>query len=88
DKDIKGITQELQNFPDTVILTQADNPRAIRAEILSTYFEKKEKIIIPTVKEALQEAVEIAREDDLILITGSLFLVGEARKLLKSKKQG
>jgi len=35
------------------------------------------------VGEALNRALEIARKDDLICVTGSLYTVGEARSTLK-----
>lgn len=41
------------------------------------------KIVIP-VSRAIDFAKEMALEDDVILIAGSVFLVGEAREILGS----
>jgi dihydrofolate synthase/folylpolyglutamate synthase len=37
------------------------------------------------VSEALEQAVELAGEDDLVLVTGSLYVVGAARRLLSTR---
>jgi dihydrofolate synthase/folylpolyglutamate synthase len=81
DKDIKGICKDLAELADTVILTQAENPRATAPGILAGYFNGKAKHITNSVEEAKQQAISIAGKQDLILVTGSLFVVGEAREL-------
>ncbi len=85
-KDIAGIARELCPGAGRVILTKADNCRSARPEQL------KEKItdyiatpvITNSSKEALALAKSEAGKDDLILITGSLYLVGE---ILKGQSQ-
>ena len=41
-----------------------------------------ELIIIRDAKKALEEAIKSAKPDDLILVTGSLYLVGEIKRVL------
>lgn len=79
DKDIKGICEELEPISDEIILTKADIPRAEEPIILKRHIKKKAGLT-RGVKEALGMAEEIARPYDLILVTGSLFVVGEALK--------
>ena len=81
DKDIKGIGRALKQIADVVILTRADNPRAAVPEKIKEQIAWGDKPLILTncVSEAVQEAGKIARRRDLILVTGSLFVVGEAR---------
>lgn len=79
DKDIKGICQELASLTDKVILTNADNPRAASPEVLAKYFNAKVEYKTDSVKEAKAVSKKIASMDDLILVTGSLFVVGEFR---------
>jgi dihydrofolate synthase/folylpolyglutamate synthase len=79
DKDIKGICNELYSLADQVILTCADNPRAENPKVLSRYFKGRNYLLTSSVKEAKQEAIQLAAKDDLILGTGSLFVVGELR---------
>ena len=83
DKDIKGICEELHDLADTVILTKSDNPRATEPEILAEYFKDKTKQVTNNVKEASRIAHKTAKKEDLILVTGSLFVVGETRELLQ-----
>ncbi|MCX5704947.1 MAG: bifunctional folylpolyglutamate synthase/dihydrofolate synthase [Candidatus Omnitrophica bacterium] len=79
DKDIKGICNELYGLADQVILTCADNPRAEDPKVLSRYFKGREHFLTRSLKEARQKAMRLAAKDDLILGTGSLFVVGELR---------
>lgn len=88
DKDIKGVCSRLCDLADKIILTQADNPRAANADmieekIVSARNLKPRTAIMKTgnVREALNLAKKNAGEKDLILIAGSLFVVGEARQL-------
>jgi dihydrofolate synthase/folylpolyglutamate synthase len=85
DKDIKGVCQALESLADEVILTKANNPRALEPEILAQNFIKN-KQITNNVKQALDLAKANASADDLILVTGSLFVVGEARELILNNK--
>jgi dihydrofolate synthase/folylpolyglutamate synthase len=79
DKDIEGICRELRGLVDKVILTKANNPRASNPEELARYFPGKDVYITYSVKEAKKKAWALADKQDLILITGSLFVVGEVR---------
>lgn len=85
DKDITGIVDELAPIFNRVIVTRANNPRSAKPEALKAEFAKHgiEAQISPDISSALAEASSIAGEDDLICITGSLFVVGEALGHLK-----
>ena len=87
DKDIKGICKELEPISKTVILTKADHPRALAPEKMRDFFTKDKEIkITSTVKEALELSHSICQKTDIILLTGSLFVVGEARNYEKCVK--
>ena len=81
DKDIKGMVKQLLPLAHKIILTRADNPRAAIPERLKEYFSAKGKEIFITagLKEAKKIALRVASKEDLILVTGSLFVVGEFR---------
>jgi len=83
DKDIKGICKELYDLADTVILTKANNPRATEPQVLAGYFNGKDTHITSNVKEAKAKALRIAEKENLVLVCGSLFVVGESRTLFK-----
>jgi len=79
DKDIKGICRELKVMADKVILTRADTPRAAAVNKLAVYFTKGSIYKTDSVREAMVLAKKLSKTGDLILVTGSLFVVGEAR---------
>ena len=86
DKDIEGVIGILDAVSDIIILTEAkDNPRAEKVSKLKGYFQSSRPGIqeIKDVDEALDEAIKIADKEDLIVVTGSLFVVGNALNYFK-----
>jgi len=79
DKDIKGISKELLPLADEVILTRAATLRAMEPPKMARYFKKAH--LTQSVKEAKILAGSLATSRDLILVTGSLFVVGEFRSV-------
>jgi len=81
DKDIAGICKIICPLADKIILTQANSSRATDADAIAKQAKRYQKQIIKTrtVKAAKKEALNIAGKEDLILVTGSLFVVGEFR---------
>jgi len=77
DKNYKAMLKTITPLADFVILTKPNINRAADPKILSKYV-KKDKIIIHNIPEAVKYAKEIAKKDDLILVTGSIYTVGEA----------
>jgi dihydrofolate synthase/folylpolyglutamate synthase len=85
DKALKAIGCVLCPFADEIIVTQAfDNPRVIPAEdIAQAWLELgAHPHVRPGVREAIHLAQSIATPSDLICIAGSIYLVGEAMKVL------
>jgi len=80
DKDIPGIIEELVPLSPQVIVTQAPHSRAASTSNLAAEFTKRgiKSEIRETVAQALSRALSLADRTDLICITGSLFIVGEA----------
>lgn len=85
DKDVAGIVQELAAAFNRVIVTRADNPRSTPPEILAKEFTQSgvEVQIAEDIPRAIGSARQMASEQDLICITGSLFVVGEAEAYFK-----
>lgn len=85
DKDVRGILKELVPLANKTILTKAANPRAMDLEALRSFIKTKRPVVLC---ENSTRALEIARKEagkkDLILVCGSLFLLGE---LLKKERQ-
>ncbi|MFA5099717.1 MAG: cyanophycin synthetase, partial [Candidatus Omnitrophota bacterium] len=86
DKDAAGICRHLIPLARQCILTRADNPRALRtsdiAGRLEEYGTQVPVIQAQRVSEALDIALKSAGSNDAIVVTGSLFIVGEARQVL------
>lgn len=79
DKSVEEIAGILFPYAQDLILTAPDNARAVRPEILQELAGRGETA--RDIKEAIDRARGRAEAGDVILITGSLFLVGEARAL-------
>lgn len=81
DKDLNGILSEL--LPDTscLIATQSTNPRAVSPKVIAAHVKElaREALAEESSGAAMQKAKELATSRDLILVTGSLFLVGEVK---------
>jgi len=83
DKDIEGICRIAKTFSNEVIPARADHPRA---------YDFSDPVIrqlldlgsgaIPLTGRAVEKAVSRGGPEDVILITGSIFIVAEARKIL------
>lgn len=80
DKDIPGIAQALGPLADAVVATQSHHPRASPSALVAREFAhlERETRLAPDVPSALAAALELASGDDLVLVTGSLFVVAEA----------
>ncbi len=89
DKDISEIGKTLFPKADKLILTTPDNPRAAKAEELFEFlpakFSSENVFTTEKVAEALEIAQKISSDNDLILVTGSLYLIGEAQKILNAE---
>jgi dihydrofolate synthase/folylpolyglutamate synthase len=74
---------------DAVICTQADSSRAIPVHELMDAAESLGVTAqaVPSSVEALSRAVAVSSEDDLILVTGSLYLVAEIRTALLAAQE-
>ena len=80
DKNIKNMIEELEKKGDHFILTQNRSKRAVKAETLKKYIiDDKKAVIRNNLELGLNYALDISKEDDLILITGSLHNVTELR---------
>ena len=84
DKAVEEVCGILFPRAQEVIATAPRQPRALHPEAIRDLAEHPDVRIAPTVEQAL-ELVRDATAQDAIVITGSLYLVGEARSLLKAR---
>lgn len=86
DKEYKKCIREIEKLNAQIILTKPSYKRALQPEILIKYVRDKSKFnIIPKVENAYELVREKVKDRDLILITGSFYLVSDFLKVLKNK---
>ena len=85
DKDHAGILSSLLPLADLVIVTKPQYSRAMDVEALATGVRQQHGSVETT--ETVAAAIALARQraapDDLVLITGSLYVVGDARAVFQ-----
>ena len=85
DKDYQGIISALVPLADRVVVTKPLYSRAMDVQALASEIRKLHGSVetAETVEDALTMAVKAVSPDDLVLITGSLYVVGDARALFR-----
>ena len=86
DKAIDEVAGILFPLATELVLTAPDTPRALRPEAMAEFAGRGH--VEPDVEAAIAYARSHAAEEDVIVITGSLFLVGEARGLFLATTGG
>lgn len=84
DKDVRGMLNELQYGADKVIFTRSNSPKAVfPTDLAEMYTDICSKMCqtAMTLREALRIARSAVTREDLICVTGSFYLVGQARDL-------
>jgi len=84
DKDLRGILEGLAPATGRLVVTTNRSPRAAPAERLRKEAEALglRAEVAPDVASAVQRAIDGAGETEAVVVTGSLYTVGEARELL------
>lgn len=90
ERDVDALLVHLRDLFDAVIATQANDRAAIPADDIAVSARKvfgaevAVEVVTPATQ-AITEALDRAGEDDIIVVAGSLYLVGEVRtRLLRS----
>jgi dihydrofolate synthase/folylpolyglutamate synthase len=85
DKDISGMFSELMPVTRELLVVKSFHPRAIEptqlVELANPYGCRVH--IGEHISDAVERAIQLASKDDVILVTGSIFVVAEARKYLE-----
>ncbi len=82
DKDMKRVCRELVPLADEIVLTRASVSRAADPRLIRRYIKRKSVKITENVKQALDAASALAGKNDMILATGSFFVIGEVRRIV------
>lgn len=83
DKSLAEIAEVLSGVASDVLLVPIDSPRAVRPEALRPLFTHPRVSASNRLEDTLEMVRRTARETDAVFVTGSLFLVGEARRILR-----
>lgn len=85
DKDIDSVLQLLMDKFDKVITTTPDSDRSMSSEELRDKIKKyvDDVISIPNIEDAVNYALDNAKEDEIIISAGSLYMIGTVRQLVK-----
>lgn len=80
DKDVEGMFSELMPRVRQVIATKSIHPRSMDPEKLKILAHRfgRPAVVIDEISEAMEEAIEITGDQEMILVTGSLFVAGGA----------
>lgn len=85
DKDLSATLPMMAKLADRIILTRPKGERTAEPEALLEMMApglRRNCEVVRDVKDALERAAELAEPGDMIVIAGSLYLVGATRKIL------
>ena len=88
DKEIDSIVKFLTKITDHIIVTEPDNPRKLAAEKLAGHVADfgAAAEVVSDVEAAVHRAKELADGYDVILFAGSLYLIGDVRRLWRNER--
>lgn len=92
DKNISAIWRELSGLSKLVVATRSQNPRSMDpnaiCDIVNMFDEEhKSGKTSENVPSAIEDAIKASQPGDLICVTGSLYVVAEAREYLGSRRE-
>ncbi len=89
DKDVEGICKELNFIADTIYFTRFQGTRSFQAteNFCKKAFAGKEYFQTKRLKDAFALALRHQKKNTLILVTGSIFIASEARRLILKNKE-
>ena len=88
DKDYENMAAEIVPLAETVVITQPASERALSADGFKQVVEKycENVYCIEEIDEAYKKALEITGKDDVLVCAGSLYLIGELRRIIVGGK--
>ena len=88
DKQIDSIVKFLTKITDQIIVTEPDNPRKLAASELAKHMADAGVTaeVIADAEAAMHRAKELADGYDVILFAGSLYLIGDVRRLWRNER--
>jgi dihydrofolate synthase/folylpolyglutamate synthase len=84
DKEYEAMLKELKESFDLIVLTRPKAERAVEPSLLVGVAPEK-SIVEEDLGSALRRALREAKDEDVVVITGSLYTVGEAKALMDER---
>lgn len=88
DKQLETCVREIASSSRLFIATELDMPRCAKAKTLAEISRsiKADTIVETDIEKAINTAINACGANELVCICGSLYLAGEAKKILKNSK--
>lgn len=83
DKDWPRMLSALEQEAEVIICSRAGLDRAADPDELAAHVTDAETVVVPDIPEALDLADAIAADTDTALVTGSLYFVGDVKRVLQ-----
>jgi len=88
DKDLEGMFNHLRGIADRLVVTAPESSRSVDPATLAAVARERlgadiEIHVVDGVEAAVRQALRITRPDEALITTGSLYLAGEARPVLR-----
>ncbi|WP_243291159.1 folylpolyglutamate synthase/dihydrofolate synthase family protein [Bacillus sp. FJAT-47783] len=80
DKEVSDMMVILSSFANEIVLTSFSFPRAKRAKELYDELDVKQKRFVENWREALEDITDAMTDEDVLIITGSLYFISDVRK--------
>lgn len=79
-KNIEGMARQIRRLEGNVIITKSTHPRAAYLNQVEAAFSKEGMKVVKSddIRSSIKAAKRMAKKEDLILVTGSLFIVANA----------
>ncbi len=87
DKEVDRIIDHLLEITDDFVATAPNNPRKLEAEELADKLKKAGAAMVETAsdpEESIAKAMDPGRDHDVIIFAGSLYLIGDIRRLYRN----
>lgn len=89
EKDVEGVLDILVPMFEQIIVTRPVGERAVEAEAMASMVRERgrEVIVEKDIEKAMSRAMSLAQEGEIILATGSFYLIGEVRELFHPSRR-
>ena len=87
DKQVDEILESFTAITDKIVITEPDNPRKLAVDELGEILNKMgiEPIKAKDAYESVKTAESMRNDYDLILFAGSLYLIGDVRRIVRNE---